>query len=1685
MEKVWDRKVWCFEPFMIPNLNFVVKVSNGGGFPIVKYQDLGLIKSKGNARKVFGGSFLEYVEKISENIGSSFGISIDFPNRDSSSLNELIEIVTNSIKASRLSAIVIDCRRVGQESDSEKVLAWVSALKEVADSVILQISGKSQFQLVSLLPVDGVIVSASEVGGKSGESSAFISLQQILDVTDLPVYLHGGVGINTAPGAVAMGAHGVVLDSALSLSKECAATIDSEICDAIRSMDGSEIKEVSGYSFFSRPETLAKEINDSTSTDYIEEQLRNVSLKEGLVAIGHDGSIAKDLEQKFYTVGGIIQGFEKAISGAIELASSINPLFPDSKLASNHKIKYPIAQGPMTRVSDKAEFAYEVAKAGGLPFIALSLMNANECRELLVQTKEMLNDLTWGVGILGFVSPELRDAQLEIINEIKPPLALIAGGRPSQAAPLEANGVPTFLHVPSPGLLKSFLKGGAKRFVFEGRECGGHVGPRSSFVLWQQQLEVLEEYSNSGGVDGNGSLEGIELLFAGGIHDARSSAGVSAMAAPFVQKGVAIGVLMGTAYLFCQESVTSGAIKEGFQQEALDCSSTVLLETSPGHSTRCVDSPYVQHFSSEKSRLIRAGASTQDMWAELELLNLGRLRIASKGLVHSATGLERVDEDIQKLEGMFMIGDVATLRDQKISIKDLHHDVSVNSKAVLDSRYEKIAREISCISIKPSPMGIAIVGMAGVFPGANSVDELWSEIALGIDAISEVSPERWDPEIYYDENLDVREAGVRSSSKWGGFLSPVPFDALSYGIPPSSLSSIEPVQLLALEVAARALKDAGYADRDFDRTKASVVFGAEAGTDLATAYGVRSWLPGLAGGEIPSTIDEFLPKLTEDSFAGCLSNVIAGRIANRLDLRGINCTVDAACAASLAALDLACKELVAKSSDVVICGGADLHNGIHEYLLFGSVHALSKTGRSRAFDRDADGIVLGEAVGAVVLKRLEDALRDGDRIYAVIDSIAGSSDGRHLGLTAPRKEGQLLALERAYSQAGIDPATVGLVEAHGTGTVVGDRTELVTLTEFLSKSGSEASSCTLGSVKSNIGHTKCAAGIVGLIKAAKAIYHGVRPPTLHLKNPQSGYELATSPFRFEEAARPWLDEERVAGVSSFGFGGANFHSVLRSFDSFDEPSFGIDHWPNEILVFKGEALADAISQVKVVRDYLELAKNVNVESRLRDIAYSTTKLGSGPIQISVVVKDVEEAISKLDEVTSKIGGDAGYSEGIFVASCEHEQDRLGYGQGKVAFLFPGQGSQRLSMLSGLYVAFPFLRSHLVDFVELFAPPLTFSSDVTNQLRTRITDTRVAQPALGIADLTMANLLGNLGIAADLAAGHSYGELAALSYAGSLTESDLMGISKLRGEAIVDSVGADPGKMAAVVGLPNAVDGALSSFEDLVVANRNAPDQCVISGPSKSVEAAIDHLNALGFKSSLIQVACAFHSPLLKGASSKLSLALEDVAVLAPRIPVWSNAHIEPYPSNATTIRQWISDQVESPVMWMDQIEAMYASGARVFIEVGPGRVLTQLTRSILSENEFVAVATDVSGESSLKRLLFSLGELSVNGLEINLEALYLDRASLVDLSKAPKSAPWIINGHLIKKANGESVPGALRPMTEASREPLNIGVTLMSDGEEILNQYLSGMREMVAAQRDVMLSYFGQVPGSFTFEPRP
>jgi len=1512
--------------------------------------------------------------------------------------------------------------------------------------VLVQVTSLEQAKSALADGALGLIAKGQESGGLIGEESSFILLQRILELAadrKVPVWCQGGIGLHTAAGVIAGGAFGVVLDSQMALLAEC--SLPEEIKSDIASMDGSETRLLGGYGVYSRPGLAVAEYTELSAPE-----ARQLLADSVLLPVGQDAALAKPLATQCTNAEGLLHTLRMSAVGHIRQATALKLLDENSPLAQAHGTRYPIAQGPMTRVSDTAEFACAVAENGALPFLALSLMAEAQARRLLEETRDSIGKHSWGVGVLGFAPPEILNPQLTLIQEFRPSVVLLAGGRPAQARALVEQGIPAYLHVPSPGLLSLFLKDGARHFIFEGRECGGHVGPRFSFVLWEQQIRLLLEFERP---------EQLHLLFAGGIHDERSAAMVAAITAPLAARGAKIGILMGTAYIATHEAVSCGAVNENFRRKIIAGDATVLLETAPGHATRCLQTNFVDQFNAEKKRLHATESDSQTIWKALEDFNVGRLRIASKGVQRAGDKLVKVDVRTQQADGMYMIGQLAALLHSENSIAKLHHAVSRGAMALLE------ACQLPVLKRAANAEPVAIIGMACIYPGSPDIESFWSNIVEGNNLITEVPAERWNADLYYREGAAGKG---KTPSKWGGFIDGIAFDPLRYGIPPQSLAAIEPIQLLSLEVASRALDDAGYGDRQrqFDRDKTSVIFGAEAGMDLSNAYAFRNLYAHYLG-EMPAELDAILPDLTEDSFPGVLVNVISGRIANRLGLGGVNYSVDSACASSLTALELSVKELRLGSSDMALAGGADFHNSIHDFLMFASVKALSPSGSCRSFDDSADGICLGEGVGVMVLKRLSDAERDGDRIYAVINGIAGSSDGKGLGLTAPRKEGQKRALDRTYWQAGIMPADIGLVEAHGTGTVVGDRTELQTLTELYNAGGALPLQTGLGSVKSQIGHTKCAAGMAGLIKVSKALYHKVLPPTLNIRKPNAWYDAQHSPFMLNGSAMPWSAKQGFAAVSAFGFGGANFHAILSAHASSGEQvESGVRKWAVELFTFRGETFSAA---AELIRQTTKFLHESDAQLQLRDLSYTVCGLGSGPVQCSIVATNPADLTFKLERAQAH----------------EDHQDiyyRQDQPQGKLAFVFPGQGSQSPGMLQDIFVIFPALHAILEQGAawsgKIF-PPTAYSAEQQQQQLHALTDTRVAQPALGMVDYAMAALLRSMNIVPDMLAGHSYGELVALSVAGCFDFNSLLHLSEQRGISILEATGDDPGRMAAVSAGADVLAEVFGSDSGVVLANQNSPSQSIISGSTEAIEKALSTLKVRGIAARPIEVACAFHSPLVARAEKTFGAILDDQPLRRPELPVYSNTTTQPYPSDARDIKRQMAAQIVSPVRFVAQIEQMYADGARIFVEAGPGRVLTGLIQKILAGKPHLAIAVDQKGQPGIWHLLQAVAQLAVVLDNIDPTLLWRGRSpTRLDLDKPCKlpTSCWMIDGARAWPRHGTLPRHAGRAITKPLQFSMNsVGISAnQAHADQTVLQYLNNMHDMVQAQRDIMLTMLGQ-----------
>lgn len=890
-------------------------------------------------------------------------------------------------------------------------------------------------------------------------------------------------------------------------------------------------------------------------------------------------------------------------------------------------------------------------------------------------------------------------------------------------------------------------------------------------------------------------------------------------------------------------------------------------------------------------------------------------------------------------------------------------------------------------SSQRSRTGIAVIGVGAMFPDATNVEEYWKNIVTGHDSIRAIPLSHWRPEDYFDADPKKPD---HTYSQAGGFLKPYAFDPLKFGIAPHAIEATDTTQLLGMVCAHEALVDAGYGPgREFNHDRTSCIIGVTGSLELVIPLGARLGHPawkkalknaGVADDVAAQVVEDIAASYVpwqENSFPGLLGNVVAGRIASRFDLGGSNAVVDAACASSLAALSMAAMELESGRADMVITGGMDTFNDIFMYMCFSKTPALSPTGHSRPFDADGDGTSIGEGLGAVILKRLEDAERDGDRIYAVIKGIGSGSDGKGQAIYAPAAKGQYKALTRAYEAADVTTDTIELIEAHGTGTKVGDGVEIDALAQVYGTT--DVKHCVIGSVKSQIGHTKAAAGAAGLIKAVMAVHHKIQPPTLKIRKPLT--KLAGAPFQVLDQARPWItrgDHLRRAAVSAFGFGGSNFHCVVEEYPKTEKPVT----WDDDIHLFtwSAESKEDLVRAVAKTRAQIEgdlsLAPVLARQSRR---SFSATQ----PHRLSLWAKGSEELSRRFATVDAAAAGKA--TTGIVYSNVSEPLEK------SIGLVFAGQGSQAPGMLRELMLTFPealeslevgsrILREaegatpSLMDYIY---PSQAFSDDEKNAQKAALTATRIAQLALGTVGAALLAILKRFGVKASLVAGHSYGELLALYASGVLKLEDMLKASYQRG-LLMEKAGREGGGMLAVMASAERVQALLESEHiDAVIANFNSQEQVVVGGKTIELERLKVSLKASRISCKSLEVSTAFHTDFVSDAARTFDAWLQtSVSFEKPAIPVYSNLLGGQYPIDK--IQETLSAQLGAPVRFQSMIAAMAAPGVTL-VEVGPGRKIHGLLKS--ADTSF---AVDSDSKSSLLGLVALLAELSAAGHTLDL-----------------------------------------------------------------------------------------------------
>jgi len=887
---------------------------------------------------------------------------------------------------------------------------------------------------------------------------------------------------------------------------------------------------------------------------------------------------------------------------------------------------------------------------------------------------------------------------------------------------------------------------------------------------------------------------------------------------------------------------------------------------------------------------------------------------------------------------------------------------------------------------------IAIIGIGCRFPGAKNPEAYWQLLRNGVGAISEVPPDRWDVDAFYDPDL---AAPGKMNTRWGGFIDQVDqFDPYFFGIAPREAMSMDPQQRLLLEVAWEALEDAGQVVDALANTSVGVFVGISS-NDYSQQ--VRD----------PRLIDTYIG-------TGNLFSIAAGRISYLLNLRGPSLAVDTACSSSLLSLHLACQSLQRGESSLALAGGVNLILSPGSTITLSKLSALSPDGRCKTFDASANGYVRGEGAGMVVLKKLSDALADNDPIYAVVRGSAINHDGRSNGLTAPNGPSQEELIRRALADADVAPTQISYVEAHGTGTPLGDPIEVMALGAVLSEgrtpngenadsehTGSQSSVCKMGSVKSNIGHLEAAAGVASLIKVALALKHRELPPSLHFHEPNPYIPFDQLPLRVQDRLEPWSPadgEPALAGISSFGFSGTNAHVILEEAPA-QPTQTSVDRYATatkaQVLTLSARSPDALRTQARTYRDMLVM-RGPNAPVSLTDICYTASVRRTHHDQrLAIVFHDWDELVDRLstflqDEVTTGVA-----------AGRKHLNRRP-----RLAFVFSGQGPQWWAMGRALLEQEPVFRAALerIDGLlqsETDAEWSLLAELTADEANSRLDQTEIAQPALFALQVALTELWQSWGVTPAAVVGHSMGEVAAAHVAGSLRLADAVRVIYQRGRLMQRATGL--GKMATMDMAPADVEAWLDGYGDrLAVAAINGPTSTVVAGEAAAVDELVHALEEEQIFVRLLPVNYAFHSPQMDPFLSELEAALQHIQPQAATLPLFSTVTGQALNGAPLDAAYWRRNMRE-PVRFAAAIDALVDKGYTCFVEVGPHPVLAGAIAQCLHQRDKAGTILPSLRRQEPERatLLSTLGTLYTLGYPVDWRRLHPDGGRCVPLPAYP------------------------------------------------------------------------------------
>ena len=900
---------------------------------------------------------------------------------------------------------------------------------------------------------------------------------------------------------------------------------------------------------------------------------------------------------------------------------------------------------------------------------------------------------------------------------------------------------------------------------------------------------------------------------------------------------------------------------------------------------------------------------------------------------------------------------------------------------------------------------VAIVGMGCRFPQAADLGAYWQNICDARVCFSDIPSERWNHALFYDASPRAID---KTYARKVGLLDDVrSFAALHYGLAPLRVSVMDPQHRLLLDAVRVAFEDAGLSEQALAGTRTAVFVGASVSEykDLITSrLRVRALLDGQFG-RAPTLSPKVIDALVEDvtplrafTIAGNLLNMAAATISQTFDLRGPAFTIDAACSSSMVAAYDAVLHLRAGVCDMAIAGGVYLNLTPDNLVGFSRIGAISPSDACRPFDERADGFVMGEGAGAIVLKRLADALRDGDRIYAVIRGAGINNDGRGEGPMTPRPEGQLDAIGCAHAELDFSPNTIGFVEAHGTATAVGDATEVGALRQYFDAHGVGPIDCALSSVKANIGHTMSAAGVAGLLKAALVLERATIPAQAAFMRAHDKLGLAGSGFYVPTKTAPFPVKDgqpRRAAVSSFGFGGTNCHLVLEEAPLRVRRSATI---AVPAMKLPAEAFLVSAPTVGLLAGHLDqLHASIAEREPLADIAYTLARRARHEARVGFIARTHDELRAKLDTARMIVRGGTQQAGIWFRAAPLAEAER------RIAFLFPGQGAQTIGMCHALYDRFPGFRGRLdaiaAELDDLLDRPLLsylypkrrcgVVVDDAAELHA-LTATEVCQPTMAALGLAVAGFVEELGVVPAIVAGHSLGEFAALGAAGRMSLRDTVRFVAQRGHLMGVLPLVDRGAMAAVQADRRFVEAQLDAAGEVVIANVNQPKQTVIAGATDAVIGVSARLAAAGVTVTRLAVSHAFHSPLIALADPPIGELVDALVIHAGDRVAISCIEPGPYADDADVVRGTMRRHATAPVDFIMGMRAAAHAGARIFVQVVAGTSLLSMARASLRAVDLTPIATialtDLGDDGA--QLVAAMVELAVLGVPVRLAALH-------------------------------------------------------------------------------------------------